>query len=49
MTDVTGAVCGDAIIEMELCVNQRLYENGYITTEMYEKAKTILLNKCGAS
>jgi hypothetical protein len=31
------------IIEVKLHVNQRLFEQGYITEEMYTKAKEIIL------
>lgn len=31
------------LIEVKLHVNQRLFEQGYITEEMYTKAKEIIL------
>ena len=29
--------------EIKLLVNQRLYDKGYITSEMYSKAKSLIL------
>ena len=29
--------------EIKLQINDRLYQNGYITIEMYERAKTMIL------
>ncbi|ACL76468.1 hypothetical protein [Ruminiclostridium cellulolyticum] len=31
------------IVEVKLHINQRLFEQGYITEEMYTKAKEIIL------
>lgn len=33
------------IVEVKLHINQRLFEQGYITEEMYTKAKEIILKR----
>ncbi|PYG89746.1 hypothetical protein LY28_00339 [Ruminiclostridium sufflavum DSM 19573] len=35
----------NVIIEIKIHINRRLFEQGYITEEMYIKAKEIILNK----
>jgi hypothetical protein len=35
----------NVIIEVKLHINQRLFEQGYITEEMYIKAKEIILKE----
>ena len=33
------------LIEIKLSVNQRLFENGHITEEMYTKAKELIIKQ----
>lgn len=47
MTNALGDNHKNVMIEMKLCVNQRLYEKGYITAEMYEKAKSLIIRSGG--